>query len=85
MPIIIWGSRGLSKTVAHGDFDCPRCGRVVSAQFNFCPTCQYNLRPNCPQCRRQIRPGDHFCPHCGFGLESGAPAASLQPGAQPAG
>ena len=66
-------------------FDCPRCGRVVSAQFNFCPTCQYNLRPNCPHCRREIRPGDHFCPHCGFGLESDAPAASLQPGVQPAG
>src|SRR5439155_12352622 len=27
-PIIIWGSRGLSKTVAHGEFECPRCGRT---------------------------------------------------------
>lgn len=26
MPVIIWGSRGLSKTVSHGQFDCPRCG-----------------------------------------------------------
>lgn len=66
-------------------FECPRCGRLVNAQFNFCPSCQYNVRPNCPQCRREIRPGDHFCPHCGFGLESGATAASLQTGAQPVG
>jgi len=66
-------------------FDCPRCGRLVNAQFNFCPSCQFNLRPNCPQCRREIRSGDHFCPHCGFGLESAGPAASLQAGAQAAG
>jgi RNA polymerase subunit RPABC4/transcription elongation factor Spt4 len=66
-------------------FECARCGRLVNAQYNFCPSCQYNLRPNCPQCRREIRLGDHFCPHCGFGLELGAPAASLQAGAQPAG
>lgn len=66
-------------------FECPRCGRLVNAQFNFCPKCQYNLRPNCPQCRREIRLGDHFCPHCGFTLEPSAPAASLQTGAQRAG
>ncbi|HXJ94135.1 MAG TPA: zinc ribbon domain-containing protein [Terriglobia bacterium] len=64
-------------------FECPSCGRLVNAQFNFCPSCQYNLRPNCPQCRREIRPGDHFCPHCGFGLESGV-APALQTGVQPA-
>jgi RNA polymerase subunit RPABC4/transcription elongation factor Spt4 len=64
--------------------ECPRCGRLVSAQFNFCPSCQYNLRPNCPQCRRGVRSGDRFCPHCGFGLESGAPAAVFETGAHPA-
>jgi len=66
-------------------FECPRCGRLVNAQFNFCPKCQYNLRPNCPQCRREVRSGDRFCPHCGFGLEFGAPAGSLQAGPQPTG
>lgn len=59
-------------------FQCPHCGRLVNAQFNFCPSCQYNLRPNCPQCRRDIRIGDRFCPHCGFALESTAPAVALQ-------
>jgi RNA polymerase subunit RPABC4/transcription elongation factor Spt4 len=66
-------------------FECPRCGRLVNAQFNFCPSCQYNLRPNCPQCRREIRSGDRFCPHCGFSLESGAPAAVLETSAHPVG
>lgn len=55
-------------------FNCPQCDRVVNAQFNFCPHCQFNLRPNCPQCRRAIRSGDSFCPHCGFALQSNAPA-----------
>jgi hypothetical protein len=55
-------------------FNCPQCGRAVNAHFNFCPGCQFNLRPNCPQCRRPIRPGDRFCPHCGFALQSDAPA-----------
>lgn len=56
-------------------FACPRCGRLVNAQFNFCPSCQCNLRPNCRNCRREIRPGDRFCPYCGLTLEAaGAPA-----------
>jgi len=64
-------------------FECPRCGRLVNPQFNFCPSCQYNLRPNCPQCRREVRYGDRFCPHCGFGLESTPPRATVPTGAQP--
>jgi RNA polymerase subunit RPABC4/transcription elongation factor Spt4 len=55
-------------------FNCPRCGRLVNAQFNFCPACQCNLRPNCPNCRREIRSGDRFCPHCGMAVEAAAPA-----------
>jgi RNA polymerase subunit RPABC4/transcription elongation factor Spt4 len=55
-------------------FNCPQCGRTVNAQFNFCPACQFNLRPNCPECRRAIHPDDRFCPHCGFTLPSDTPA-----------
>ena len=55
-------------------FECPRCGRLVNAQFNFCPACQCHLRPNCPNCRREIRTGDRFCPHCGMAIEAVAPA-----------
>lgn len=56
--------------------NCPQCGRTVNAHFNFCPSCQFNLRPNCPQCRRAIRAGDRFCPHCGFALQADARPAS---------
>lgn len=57
-------------------FNCPQCGQAVSAQFNFCPACQFNLRPSCPRCRLAIHPGDRFCPHCGFPLHSEAPATA---------
>ncbi|HEY6291332.1 MAG TPA: zinc ribbon domain-containing protein [Terriglobia bacterium] len=53
---------------------CPRCGQMMNARFNYCPGCQFNLRPNCPQCRREVHPGDRFCPYCGFALQSAVPA-----------
>lgn len=55
-------------------FKCPQCGAAVTAQFNFCPSCKFNLRPNCPECRLALRAGGRFCPHCGFSLHSDAPA-----------
>ena len=57
-------------------FNCLQCGTPVTAQFNFCPRCQLNLRPNCPQCRREVASGDRFCRNCGAAIAGGA--ASLQ-------
>ncbi len=45
-------------------YPCPQCGADVSARFNYCPTCKFNLRPSCPQCRREVQLGDRYCPHC---------------------
>ncbi|HET7100791.1 MAG TPA: zinc ribbon domain-containing protein, partial [Terriglobia bacterium] len=59
--------------------DCPQCGSKVNPHFNFCPGCQFNLRPNCPQCRRAVATGAHFCPHCGFKLQAGGPAEQVAP------
>jgi Double zinc ribbon len=55
-------------------FDCPQCGATVSARFNYCPSCKYNLRPTCPQCKREVRLGDKFCPNCAFELEASTSA-----------
>lgn len=57
-------------------FNCPQCGATVTAQFNFCPRCQLNLRPSCPQCRREVGSGDRFCRHCGAGID---PGSAVQP------
>jgi hypothetical protein len=59
--------------------NCPQCDCTVNPHFNFCPGCQFNLRPNCPQCRRAVRAGDHFCPHCGFTLQPDAGAQVAAP------
>ena len=45
-------------------YNCPGCGAVVNARFNFCPECKYNLRPSCPQCKREVRLEDKYCPYC---------------------
>lgn len=62
-------------------FDCPQCGGTVSARFNFCPKCKFNLNPTCPECKHEIRQGDRFCPNCAHDLNSGPSAAadSLKP------
>ena len=54
-------------------FNCPQCGVVVSARFNYCPGCSCNLHPTCPQCKHEVREGDQFCPHCAYRLACAAP------------
>ncbi len=65
-------------------YACPQCGTDVSARFNFCPNCKFNLRPACPQCRLEVQLGDRFCPHCASELASNrnaGPQGGLQQGA----
>jgi RNA polymerase subunit RPABC4/transcription elongation factor Spt4 len=45
-------------------YNCPGCGAIVSARFNFCPGCKHDLRPSCPQCKREVHLGDKYCPYC---------------------
>jgi len=56
-------------------FTCPQCSATISARFNFCPNCKYNLHPSCPQCQREISDSDKFCPYCATQLK---PAASTE-------
>jgi Double zinc ribbon len=65
-------------------YDCPHCGWRVSARFNYCPNCDYNLHPTCPRCRREVNYTDRYCPYCGYTLkakgmqESGPPATEME-------
>jgi RNA polymerase subunit RPABC4/transcription elongation factor Spt4 len=45
-------------------YNCPGCGALVNARFNFCPQCKRNLRPSCPQCKREVRLENNYCPYC---------------------
>jgi RNA polymerase subunit RPABC4/transcription elongation factor Spt4 len=49
-------------------YNCPQCGTMVGARFNFCPNCKCNLHPACPQCKREVAETDKFCPYCGQDL-----------------
>ncbi len=53
-------------------YNCPQCNAVVSARFNYCPGCKFNLRPACPGCRREVRLSDRYCPHCAQALAESA-------------
>ena len=52
-------------------FNCPQCGGTVSARFNFCPKCKYNLHPACPGCKNAVRTEDRYCPFCAQELAGG--------------
>ena len=58
-------------------YNCPQCASVVSARFNFCPNCKYNLQPACPQCQREVSDDDKFCPFCATELHH-APKTTLE-------
>ena len=55
-------------------YHCTQCGALVSARFNYCPGCKYNLRPTCEQCKREVGEFDRYCPHCGFETQSRMPS-----------
>jgi RNA polymerase subunit RPABC4/transcription elongation factor Spt4 len=60
-------------------YPCPQCGASVSARFNFCPNCKFNLQPSCPQCKREVAELDKFCPYCGNELATGSTELAPQP------
>jgi hypothetical protein len=53
-------------------YPCPQCKAIVSARYNYCPSCKFNLRPSCPGCRREVRLDDRYCPHCAQELAEAA-------------
>jgi len=64
--------------------NCPRCGAVGNARFNYCPSCGYNFRPTCPQCKQEAQPDAHYCPNCAYDLTAGKPSGGGEPVTSPA-
>ena len=56
---------------------CPKCGKEVREDFNFCPYCETPLKPFCPACKRELEADYARCPYCGFRLGSETPAKRL--------
>jgi hypothetical protein len=65
-------------------YTCPQCSATVSARFNFCPSCKYNLHPACAKCQHEVADTDKFCAYCGADLVPATPgensAGALVPG-----
>ena len=51
-------------------YNCPQCGAIVDARFNFCPNCKCNLHQACPSCKREVSETDKYCAYCGTDLGS---------------
>jgi len=65
-------------------YTCPQCATTVSARFNFCPNCKYNLHPACPQCQREVADDDKFCPYCATELHHAPkPSTEIAPTSNP--
>jgi hypothetical protein len=66
-------------------YNCPQCGALVGARFNYCPNCKCNLRPSCPQCKREVGELDKFCPYCATELNAAniGGTAALPPAVPP--
>lgn len=47
---------------------CPHCSTAISADFHFCPQCQFQMAPVCGRCFRGVNLTDVFCSHCGHDL-----------------
>jgi hypothetical protein len=65
-------------------FKCPQCDATVSARFNYCPECKFNLRPTCPQCAHEVRLSDRYCSYCSYELK-GHPLSESLPSSVEAG
>lgn len=54
---------------------CAHCSTTLTASYNFCPQCQFQLAPVCGRCHRGVKITDVFCTQCGHDLaQDGAPA-----------
>ena len=54
---------------------CPNCSTSLTASYNFCAQCQFQLAPVCGRCHRGVKITDVFCTQCGHDLaQDGAPS-----------
>lgn len=59
---------------------CPSCRRLVDKDFQFCPSCQTQLKEQCAKCERLLSFSWVVCPSCG----TARPSAALAPEPGPA-
>jgi len=64
---------------------CPSCRRLVDKDFQFCPSCQTQLKDPCAKCERLLSFSWVACPSCGTARPGAVPAAQPRPAQVPSG
>ena len=64
---------------------CPSCRRLVDKDFQFCPSCQTQLKDHCAKCERLLSFSWVACPSCGTARPGAVPAAQAGPAQVPSG
>lgn len=55
---------------------CPSCRRLTNKDYQYCPSCQTQLKDQCVSCQRLLSFSWVACPYCGATRQT-APAAGL--------
>jgi RNA polymerase subunit RPABC4/transcription elongation factor Spt4 len=65
---------------------CPSCRRLTDKEFQFCPSCQTQLKDKCARCERLLSFSWVACPYCGTARPGATPSlepAPVQTASQP--
>ena len=62
---------------------CPSCRRLVDKDFQFCPSCQTQLKDQCAKCERLLSFSWVACPTCGTARPGSVSAAQPRPAQVP--
>jgi len=62
---------------------CPSCRKLVEKDFQFCPSCQTQLKDQCAKCQRLLSFSWMACPSCGTARPGAVPAAQSRPAQVP--
>ncbi len=58
---------------------CPSCRRLVDKDFQYCPSCQTQLKEQCAKCERLLSFSWVACPTCGTARPGAVPATQPSP------
>jgi len=58
---------------------CPSCRKLIEKEFQFCPSCQTQVKDQCAKCERLLSFSWVACPTCGTARPGAAPPAAPSP------
>src|SRR3989304_1976623 len=58
---------------------CPSCRKLIEKEFQFCPSCQTQVKDQCAKCERLLSFSWVACPTCGTVRPRAAPPAAPRP------